>query len=1073
VVKVVQNTINELSAETMKVVLSGVQNATLSTTAGTGIGTITDDDALSISLDGLTNGGASFTEGSTANLTLKLNRASEQIITVDLATVAQTATVGADFNRTDANGSPITFQPGETTKPLTYSLTEDQVSEQSETFRLDLSNASGNAAIATPTATVTIVDNDLIPVISVNSPTVSEGDSGTTDMVFTISLDGLSDRPISVNYATADDTASSTGAPPDYVPVSGTLVFQPGETTKTVVVKVNGDTVQEVDETLSFNLTNVQNANPASTSGTGTILNEGDSTIGLSINDVKVVEGPLATGAQTANFVVTLSAPADDDITFQVSTRNGTAVGGSDFTEFTDRMVTIAKGQTSATVPVSILGDSEFESTESFFVDVSGTPSSVIVLNGVGRGTIYNDDILQVNARKVLYIDEDGDLATVRITKGSLTIGGAQGVLTFSAPNAIGGRILQRIDFTNTPALFNHTDVIVKAAPQPGFRASGGVSDGLVDVGYIQAGIPQGGLFQIFNNSDLGTVKVEGDLGKIVAGDQIASSRAIKVLSVVSHGERRLETGAPDNVSLALGGVTTLKTKGDLQGTFQAVGSYRGDINHLKIGGALRGDERSDSGQVFVTGTLANAKIGSIQGGSGPSSGLIFATFLTDSTINTGAFIGHVIVQGDVIGGAGANSGAVQGPSINKVVVGGNLEGGAGQASGTVQGGRTLNHVIVKGDLVGGAGSNSGEIFGGAFVNNAKVKGSIRGGSGADSGSIVSEAAIGTIKIAGNIEGGMGESSGTVQSSQGIGHIQLGKSQVPGSGDLEGGTGANSGQIRLEKSLRQAVIFGDVLGGMGSTSGGLNIGGKASNLRIDGDIVGGSTVEGSSADLINSGFVVAKRIVSMNLAGDLIAGTINGTGKVAGSGSIRVSDNIVSLHIGGDVLGNEDSRALISATGPAGGGKHEAIRSLSVQGSIALADIIAGYQQSVGGNVPLGTPDNPDAQIGKVKIIGTTEATNIVAGVIAGADGAFGTTDDAIIAGSNIHNKAKTRSALAQVIFKGGIIASDDNYGVVAEIIHAAKVGTAKIALKKSEPDEVVLGPTGSKFNLRELTVAG
>ncbi len=1073
VVKVLQNDINELSAETMQVVLSGVQNATLSATDGTGTGTITDDDALTISLTGLTNGGASFTEGSTANLALKLNRASEQIITVDVATVGQTATVGSDFSRTDANGSPITFQPGQTTKALTYSLTEDQVAEQSETFRIDLANASGGATIATPTATVTIVDNDPIPVISVNSPTVSEGDSGTTDMVFTISLNGTSDRPISVNYATADGTASSTGAGPDYVPVAGMLVFQPGETTKTVVVKVNGDTVKEADETVLFNLSEVQNANPTSTSGTGTILNGADAMIGLSINDVKVVEGPLATGSQTANFTVTLSAPAEEAITFLASTRNGTAVGRSDFAEFTGREVTIAAGQTSATVTVSITGDTIFESTESFFVDVSGTPSSVQVVNGVGRGTIYNDDILQVNAQKVLYIDEDGDLATVRITKGALTIGGSQGVLTFSSPNAIGGRILQQIDFTSAPTTFNHTDVFVKAAPQPGFRASGGVSDGLVDVGYIQAGIPQGGLFQIFNNSDLGTVKVEGDLGKIVAGDQIASTRAIKVLNVVSHGERRLETGAPDNVSLALGGVTVMKIKDDLQGTFQAVGSYRGDIDQLKIGGALRGDERSDSGQVFVTGTLAQAKIGSIVGGTGSSSGLIFATFLTDSTINTGAFIGQIKVQGDIVGGGGANSGAVQGPSINKVVVGGDLMGGAGNASGTVQGGGKLNRVIIKGDLVGGIGNNSGEIFTGAFLNEVKVQGSILGGGGSDSGSVVSEKAIGTIKVAGDIQGGAGESSGTIQSSRKIGYLQLGESRVADSGDLEGGGGANSGQIRLEKSLQQGIIFGDIVGGTGSASGGMNIGGKAVNLRIDGDIVGGSTAAGSSTSLVNSGFVVAKRIVSMDLAGDLIAGTNGGTGQLAGSGSIRTSGDIVSLRIGGDVLGTDDNRALISAAGTAGGGSHQAIQSLNIKGSIALADIVAGYQQAVGGNVPLGTPDNPDAQIGKVKIIGTTEATNIVAGVIAGADGKFGTADDATIAGSNIDNDPKTRSAIAHVIFKGGIIPNDENYGVVAEIIRAAKVSDAKIPLKKSEPDEVVLGPTGSKFNLRELTVAG
>ena len=75
----------------------------------------------------------------------------------------------------------------------------------------------------------------------------AEGDSGTANATFTVSLGGPSGRPISVDFATVNGTAI---APGDYAAASGTLNFAAGETTETVTVLVNGDTLDEVEREL-------------------------------------------------------------------------------------------------------------------------------------------------------------------------------------------------------------------------------------------------------------------------------------------------------------------------------------------------------------------------------------------------------------------------------------------------------------------------------------------------------------------------------------------------------------------------------------------------------------------------------------------------------------------------------------------------------------------------------------------------------------------------------------------------------------------------------------------------------
>src|SRR5205814_1118089 len=133
------------------------------------------------------------------------------------------------------------------------------------------SNAT-NSFIADSQAIGTIVNDDLQPSISINDVTVTEGNSATVSAVFTVSLGTLSSQTITVNYATADDTA--TLADGDYQSASGTLTFAPGQTVQTITVLVNGDSKFEGDERFFVNLSAPLNATIGDGQGVGTILND-------------------------------------------------------------------------------------------------------------------------------------------------------------------------------------------------------------------------------------------------------------------------------------------------------------------------------------------------------------------------------------------------------------------------------------------------------------------------------------------------------------------------------------------------------------------------------------------------------------------------------------------------------------------------------------------------------------------------------------------------------------------------------------------------------------------------------
>jgi hypothetical protein len=110
-----------------------------------------------------------------------------------------------------------------------------------------------------------------VPSISINDVARDEGKSGTTAFTFTVQLSVAAPSTVRVNFATANVSAA---AGQDYAGTAGTLVFAPGERTKTVTVAVNGDRTREQDETFRVNLSAPDGATIFDAQGVGTIRND-------------------------------------------------------------------------------------------------------------------------------------------------------------------------------------------------------------------------------------------------------------------------------------------------------------------------------------------------------------------------------------------------------------------------------------------------------------------------------------------------------------------------------------------------------------------------------------------------------------------------------------------------------------------------------------------------------------------------------------------------------------------------------------------------------------------------------
>ncbi len=385
----------------------------------------------------LTINDVSVTEGATGNTVLASFTVSLSApapaggVTFSIATADGTATT-ADSDYVAKSLTGQTIAAGNTSYTFDVTVNGDSAIEPNETFLVNVTSITGATGTDTQGQGTITNDDAVLPQLSINDASVTEGNSGTVAAQFTVTSSVAAPAGgYIVSYSTGDDTA--TVANSDYLAASGTVTILQGQTTATFDITVNGDTNVEPNEQFFVNLTlSPIGTQIADGQGVGTITND-DAFPVLSIGNASVVEGH--SGTTLLNFPLTLSAPAPaGGASFTVNTTNGTATGGSDFVAIVNGSGSVAAGQTSGTLAVTVNGDTVAEANETFTVTLSA-PVSATLGTATATGTITNDDAVEIH-------DIQGDgLAGPLVNQPVLTLNnvvtgkGPQG-FTMQAPDA-------------------------------------------------------------------------------------------------------------------------------------------------------------------------------------------------------------------------------------------------------------------------------------------------------------------------------------------------------------------------------------------------------------------------------------------------------------------------------------------------------------------------------------------------------------------------------------------------------------------------------------------------------------
>jgi hypothetical protein len=204
--------------------------------------------------------------------------------TVDYATADGTATL-ADNDYRSTSGT-LTFRRGENTKRIRVPVTGDHNLEADETFVVNLTGASGGTyrcgiSIRDRQGLGTIRNDDgaMSPMngpagvlsLAIGDASGLEGNLTSRMLSFPVTLSAPSDEPVRVRYSTTDGSATEHH---DYRPERGTLIFAPGETEKTIDVRVRGDLGDEGNESFSVELSDARGAAVADGRAAGTILDD-------------------------------------------------------------------------------------------------------------------------------------------------------------------------------------------------------------------------------------------------------------------------------------------------------------------------------------------------------------------------------------------------------------------------------------------------------------------------------------------------------------------------------------------------------------------------------------------------------------------------------------------------------------------------------------------------------------------------------------------------------------------------------------------------------------------------------
>lgn len=407
--------------------------------------TVNDNDQATIAINDVT--AAEGNSGTTAfTFTVTLTGSVDTAVAIDFATANNTATtVDQDYATSTGTLNFAANAATPQTRQVTVQVNGDLKSEPNESFFVNLANlvAGGRNVVVADNQGIGTISNDDQATITITDVTLAEGNTGTTAFVFTVTLNGLVDNVVAVDFATANGTA--TTADQDYATTNGTLNFLANTAspqTRQVTVQVTGDQKVELNETFFVNLTNIvaggRDVIFGDNQSLGTINNEDQATI--AINDVAIAEGNAGNAALT--FTVTLTGVVDTAVSVDYATANGTATtGDQDYTAANGTLNFTAGTASPQTRPVivQITGDQKVEVNETFLVNLlnlNAAGRNVVIADNQGQGTINNDDRANITLTSSVAAQSEGGAVDVTATVDLAVDGGYSILVNLSADGA-------------------------------------------------------------------------------------------------------------------------------------------------------------------------------------------------------------------------------------------------------------------------------------------------------------------------------------------------------------------------------------------------------------------------------------------------------------------------------------------------------------------------------------------------------------------------------------------------------------------------------------------------------------
>jgi Calx-beta domain/Domain of unknown function (DUF4114) len=359
--------------ETFSIQLTNLIGATISTTSATA--TIKNDDVLpTVSIVPINNSNLPIDQlPNQQKITLKRDGDPSQPLTIKYLLTKLIS------GKTQDTTTTVTFTAGQSTTAIPLTIDSTIIYRELEKDTITLINDPNYAidSLSKP-ITISLTNNQTAPTISISDTEIIEGDSGTSNLRFTIRLSNPSAQTTSISYQTADGTATFSK---DYTATNSTLVFAPKEIEKTIDIPIIGDKIIEKDENFILTL-----SNPTS----GAILNKATAT-GLIKNNDKATVSVTVTDAQAGEpnnpgqFSINIDSATEIPIAIQYAL-TGTATAGTDY-QALPGIVTISPGETSQLININVKDDNILEGTE--VVQLKLQPSTDYqIANGKDTGIV-------------------------------------------------------------------------------------------------------------------------------------------------------------------------------------------------------------------------------------------------------------------------------------------------------------------------------------------------------------------------------------------------------------------------------------------------------------------------------------------------------------------------------------------------------------------------------------------------------------------------------------------------------------------------------------------------------------